>query len=335
VLSGKATIAIGRRFSATNFWREAKQQKATAMGYVGEICRYLINQPKSLQDRNHNVKKMIGNGLRPAIWKDFKLRFGIDQVVELYGSSEGNIGFTNLLNFDNTVGFSPVNFALVKYDKETGEPLRNARGFMEKVARHGTGLMIGRIDELTPFDGYTSDENSEKVILRNVFEKGDAWFNSGDLLRDLGFHHAQFVDRLGDTFRWKGENVSTTELEGVVSSYQDVSECVAYGVEIPNTNGKAGMVTITLVDDTELDGGKFKRYLTEKLPHYAVPIFVRVTQSFATTGTFKYQKTDLKKQAYNPALTNDPLWILLPGETSYQPLTDKIYNALQLEKYRY
>jgi citronellyl-CoA synthetase len=336
VLAGPATLAMGRRFSATHFWQEANGYGATVMAYVGELCRYLINAPVSTYEKNNTITKMVGNGLRPAIWQPFKERFGVDEVMELYGSSEGNVGFTNMFNFDNTVGFSPVNYVLVEYDKDTGEPLRNAQGFMTKVGKHGTGLMIGLIDERTPFDGYTNKENSEKAILRNVFKTGDAYFNSGDLLRDLGFNHAQFVDRLGDTFRWKGENVSTTELEGVVSSHDMISECAVYGVEIPKTNGKAGMATLSLADGvTELDGRALYNYLVAELPHYAMPVFLRVTNSLATTGTFKYQKADLKKQGFNIEEIEEPLWVLLPGDIQYQPLTLAIYNGIQDSEYRY
>ncbi len=334
-LAGTSTLAMARRFSASKFWDDVRRFDATSMAYVGEICRYLMNNPPSPEDRNNRVTKMIGNGLRPAIWRDFKKRFDVKRVMELYGASEGNIGFTNILNFDNTVGFSPVKYELVKYDKETGAPIRNRKGFMEKVGRHGVGLMLGRIDEKTPFDGYTSEEKSEAVILRDVFKKGDAWFNSGDILRDLGFNHAQFVDRLGDTFRWKGENVSTTELEGVVADHPAISESVAFGVEIPNTNGKAGMVVVTQAEQQTLDGQELYEFLAGQLPSYAIPLFVRITDSLAVTGTFKYQKSDLKAAGFNPDKTEDDVWVLLPGETAYQPMTLEIYQDIRSGVYRY
>ena len=335
-LAGPATLAIGRRFSASKFWQEASSYGATAIAYVGELCRYLINAPETSYEKTNKVKKMIGNGLRPAIWKPFKERFGVSEVLELYGSSEGNVAFTNVFNFDNTVGFSPINYVLVEYDKDSGEPLRNAKGFMQKAGKHGVGLLLGLIDDKSPFDGYTNKANSEKAIVRDVFKAGDAYFNTGDILRDLGFNHAQFVDRLGDTFRWKGENVSTTELEGVVADQDSISECAVYGVEIPGTNGKAGMVALSLAEGTkELDGKAMYNYLSEQLPHYALPVFLRETQQLATTGTFKYQKSDLKKQGFDLAQVDDPMWVLLPGEISYQLLTDAIHADIKAQKYRY
>ncbi len=216
VMAGGSAIALRRKFSASAFWDDVRHYHATTFGYVGELCRYLLNQPPSEQDRNHNLTKMIGNGLRPSIWKEFKGRFGIETVAELYASSEGNIGFSNFFNMDNTVGFSTAPYKLVKFHDGTRDPVRDEKGFMQEVAKGQPGLLIGKITEKWSFEGYTQKDATEKSILRNAFKKGDAWFNTGDVLKEIGCGHLQFVDRMGDTFRWKGENVSTTEVENII-----------------------------------------------------------------------------------------------------------------------
>ncbi len=246
VIAGEGGLSIARKFSASRFWDDVRKHNCTAFGYVGELCRYLNEQPEKPNDADNPVHTIVGNGLRPSIWKQFKARFGIERVVELYASSEGNVAFTNVFNFDNTVGFSPVSYAIVKYDKEADEPVRDKNGHMIKVGKGESGLMLGEITDKTPFDGYTDPEKTEKAIFRDVFKKGDAWFNTGDMMRDIGFRHAQFVDRLGDTFRWKGENVSTTEVEQILDGFEQIVESVVYGVEIPGTNGRAGMAELRL-----------------------------------------------------------------------------------------
>ncbi|MAR92213.1 MAG: long-chain-acyl-CoA synthetase [Pseudomonadota bacterium] len=336
-IAGASGFAIRRKFSATNFWRDVRKYNATAIGYVGELCRYLLDQPVRSDDANNPVRKMIGNGLRPNVWMPFKQRFGIEDIIELYAASDGNIGFTNIFNFDNTVGFSPMSWALVEYDKEKEEPVRGPDGFMRKVSKGGQGLLIAEINDKAPLDGYTDPEKTKKVVLTDVFEKGDRWFNTGDMLRDIGFGHTQFVDRLGDTFRWKGENVSTTEVENIVSGYSQLSEAVVYGVEIPNTNGRAGMAAITpAVPPEELDFKDLARYLNANLPPYAVPLFVRIKQQMDTTGTFKYQKSHLKEEGFDPAKTHgEPVYALLPGSDTYTLMDDATLAAIHSGEYRY
>ena len=171
------------------------------------------------------------------MWNDFKTRFGIEKVIEYYGSSEGNVGFVNALNFENTVGYSPAPYAIVKCDPETAVPFLDSKGCMTRCSIGEPGLMIGRITREWPFVGYTDEAKSQQAILHNVFERGDRWYNSGDLMLNIGCKHAQFVDRLGDTYRWKGENVSTAEIENLANQLSMVQESVAYGVEVPFTNG--------------------------------------------------------------------------------------------------
>ena len=236
-ISGASGFAIRRKFSASQFWNDVRKYRATTLGYVGELCRYLVDQPPSADDSQHGVTKMIGNGLRPGAWGEFKTRFGVNHICELYAASDGNIGFTNILNFDNTVGFSLMSWELTAYDHDSGAPIRDASGYMRKVAKGEQGLLLAKIDDKAPLDGYTDPQKTAKVVLHDVFKKGDHYFNTGDLLRNIGFGHAQFVDRLGDTYRWKGENVSTTEVENILLQHPQIAEAVAYGVEIHNTNG--------------------------------------------------------------------------------------------------
>ena len=338
VIAGSATLAVRRKYSTSAFWKDVQKFNASAIGYVGELCRYLIDAPTTELDRAHRVTKMIGNGMRPNIWGKFKERFGVQEVLELYASSEGNVGFSNIFNFDNTVGFSPTPYAIVEFDKEKNELVRDKKGHCKKVKTGEVGLLIGKITSRSPFDGYTDPEKNKSVILKDVFTKGDSYFNTGDLVRDIGFRHAQFVDRLGDTFRWKGENVSTTEVENMVCEYDKIAEAVVYGVEIPNTNGRAGMAAITLVDGEELNEADLSAMVNvfkKCLPSYAIPVFLRVQAKVETTGTFKYQKNKLKEDAFNPAKTSERLLVLLPGATAYCDVNAEIFNNIQNYQYRF
>lgn len=338
VIAGGAALAIRRKYSTSSFWTDVKKFDASAIGYVGELCRYLMDAPESEHDRAHRVTKMIGNGMRPNIWNKFKQRFGISEILELYASSEGNVGFSNVFNFDNTVGFSPTPYAIVQFDKEKNQAIRNDKGYCIKVKKGEVGLLIGKITRRSPFDGYTDPEKNREVVMKDVFHRGDAYFITGDLVRDIGFRHAQFVDRLGDTFRWKGENVSTTEVENICSDYDKIVEAVVYGVEIPNTNGRAGMAAITLHEGhalTERDLCDMYSAFKQDLPAYAIPVFLRVQQQVETTGTFKYQKNKLKEQAFNPEKTSDKLYVLLPGSSAYCEVNDEIFANIQAYKYRF
>ncbi|MEJ5060945.1 MULTISPECIES: long-chain-acyl-CoA synthetase [unclassified Pseudomonas] len=336
-ISGASGFAIRRKFSASQFWSDVRKYRATTLGYVGELCRYLIDQPPSAEDNQHHVNKMIGNGLRPGAWSEFKTRFGVNHICELYAASDGNIGFTNILNFDNTVGFSLMSWELAAYDHDSGAPLRQANGFMRKVGKGEQGLLLAKIDDKAPLDGYTDPEKTAKVVLHDVFVNGDRYFNTGDLLRNIGFGHAQFVDRLGDTYRWKGENVSTTEVENILLQHPHISEAVAYGVEIRNTNGRAGMAAITPAESlATLDFSELLAFARQHMPAYAVPLFLRVKVKMETTGTFKYQKTRLKDEGFDPDRTgDDPIYAWLPGSETYVQVTDQVLIDIRSGKYRY
>ena len=333
VLAGGSSLVMKRRFSASTFWDEIRYYGATTFGYVGELCRYLLNQPPSTQDRNHPLRKMIGNGLRPSIWDEFKERFGIEQIAELYASSEGNIGFMNILNLDRTVGTSTAPYKLVRISEGTKEPVQDDRGRLKEVRKGDAGLLIGRITQKWQFEGYTRREDTEKSIIRDAFRKGDAWFNTGDIMRDIGCRHLQFVDRTGDTFRWKSENVSTTEVENIIDGFGGFAEAIVCGVEIPGHDGKAGMATLVPREETpDLDA--FHRYLKKNLPPYAIPVFLRLTEAVEKTGTFKYRKTDLQKQAYYPE-GDDRVFAILSGAQSYREIDKETARAIEQGEYSF
>ncbi len=331
VLGAGACLALGRRFSASRFWDDIRQSDATAFCYIGELCRYLFNQPAKGDDRQHRVHSIIGNGLRPELWEPFQRRFGIANVSEFYGASESNLAFVNGFNLQRTAGFCPMPFAVVEFDNEVEQPTRHADGHLRKVATGGTGLLITEVTERTPFDGYTDPKASEAKLLRDVFTPGDCWFNTGDLVRDQGFRHIQFVDRVGDTFRWKGENVATTEVEAALSSFTGIEQAVVYGVSVPGAEGRAGMAALTLRGT--LDGGALARHLAECLPVYAIPLFLRLRDDQTTTATFKYRKVELKREAFDPEQVSDPLWIRWTSE-AYVPMTAEHLAKVQSGEWR-
>lgn len=333
-LTAGASMILRRRFSASKFWDDVRRYRATSFCYIGELCRYLMNQPPRPDDSDNPVHKIVGNGLRPDIWKQFKERFGIDEVYEFYGASEANIAFVNVFNFDCTVGFCPAPYALVEYDIDADEPVRGPDGFMRRVGRGEVGLLIGEVSERYAFDGYTDQSASENKLLRDVFKPGDTWFNSGDLLEDQGFRHAQFVDRVGDTFRWKGENVSTNEVAEVVNGHPQVDESTVYGVQIPGTDGRCGMAAlVTNVPPDQLDLASLHRRIAAELPAYARPLFLRVREALEITGTFKQKKGDLKREAYDPSQVAEPLFVLRDG--GYESLTKELYQQIQAADVRF
>ncbi|MGD9517297.1 long-chain-acyl-CoA synthetase, partial [Mycolicibacterium sp.] len=332
VINSGATLALGKSFSASRFWDDVIRYDATAFVYIGEICTYLLNQPEKPTDRRHKVRVICGNGLRPAIWDAFTERFGIKRVCEFYAASEGNTAFVNVLNIDKTTGICPTPIAFVEYDENTGEPVRDEQGRVRRVKKGEPGLLLSKVSNYQPFDGYTDKKESEKKLVRDAFKEGDVWFNTGDLMRAQGLGHAAFTDRLGDTFRWKGENVATTEVEAAVSTHHQIEECTVFGVEVPDTGGRAGMVAIQLKEGHELDGQSLAKAVFEKLPSYAVPLFVRVVQELAHTSTFKSQKGDLRKEGYggssgeggdDDVKIDDPLYVLSGREEGYVPFYDE------------
>jgi citronellyl-CoA synthetase len=322
-----ACMFIRRKFSGSNFLTEVREHGATCFIYIGELCRYLLNVPEREDDHRNPLKSMMGNGLRPDVWHEFKARYGIKRIAEFYGSSEGNVAFINMLNKDCTVGTTSIPLALVKYDVDADEIVRDENGHCIRVAAGEPGLLLGKITKQTVFEGYTSKEDTEKKILRDAFEKGDAWFNTGDLMKtidvgfSLGLPHYQFVDRIGDTFRWKSENVSTNEVGEILNGHPQVNFCNVYGVEIPKADGRAGMAALVLEDGIDtLDVQSFSAYVKEHLPAYAQPVFLRIQRELDTTGTFKLVKSELRKQGYDLTQVKDPIYVLKPRSDTYEPL---------------
>ncbi|MFC8044311.1 long-chain-acyl-CoA synthetase [Nocardia sp. NPDC057353] len=321
VLAAGATLALGRNFSVSRFWDEVIRERATAFVYIGELCRYLLNQPERPQDRGHRVRIAVGNGLRPELWDDFQRRFRVGRIVEFYGASEGNIAFVNGFGVPRTAGFGPLPYAVVEYDEEAGKPRRGRDGKLRRVRSGEAGLLLAKVTRLTPFDGYTDPKAGEAKLVRDGFRRGDVWFDTGDLVRDQGWFHIAFVDRVGDTFRWKGENVATTEVEGALSAAPELAQAVVYGVEVPGADGKAGMAAVVLRPDAEFDGAALARLVYDRLPAYARPLFVRVVDELEQTSTFKSRKVELRKQGFDPEVAGE-LYVLDGREAGYVPFRD-------------
>ena len=325
-----------RKFSGSNFLYEVREHRATCFIYIGELCRYLLNVPAQPDDHNTPLTRMMGNGLRPDVWHEFKNRFGVERIAEFYGSSEGNVAFINMLNKDCTVGSTSVPIALVKYDVDADEIVSDENGHCVLVADGEPGLLLGKITEKTSFEGYTSKEETEKKILRDIFKTGDAWFNTGDLMKtvdvgfSLGLPHFQFVDRVGDTFRWKSENVSTNEVGEIINAHTQIDFCNVYGVEIPKADGRAGMASLVLTEGLDtLDIESFSNHVNEHLPAYARPVFLRIQSEMDTTGTFKMVKGELRKEGYDLDQVNDLIFVLKPRSDTYVRLTEDFAAILK------
>lgn len=330
-----ATAIVRRKFSASAFWDEAASEGATCIVYIGELCRYLLNSPPHPKERAHRIRTGFGNGLRPEVWQAFLDRFNIPHLCEFYGSTEGNVSF---LNFDGKVGAVGripgwlksqfANIAFVKFDIETEQPVRGPDGLCVKADVDEAGEALGLIgdDVRQRFEGYNDQKATEKKLLRDVFTKGDLWFRTGDLLRMDKDGYIYFVDRIGDTYRWKGENVSTNEVGEALSRVAGIKTANVYGVPIPGTDGKAGMAAITT--EGEVDFAALYKSLASMLPSYAVPIFIRVQPEAETTGTFKYRKVELVAEGFDPDKVDEPLWMFDPEEAAYVPMTQGRYDRL-------
>ena len=334
-----ASIFLRRTFSASNFWPEVQKYQTNCFVYVGELCRYLVDQAESAAEKNNPLKKMMGNGLRPDVWDQFRDRFGVKRICELYGASEGNFSFLNVLNKDKTIGAALSPVALVQYDLENDSIVRDGDGHCIEVPLGEAGLLLGKITPETEFEGYTSQAATTSKIVKNVQADGDCWFNSGDLVRqiDVGFamgmKHFQFVDRTGDTFRWRAENVSTNEVAEVLNSHPQITMANVYGVEVPGVEGRAGMVAFQLErrDEAvaELDIHAFQSMVEKELPGYAQPVFIRILQSVTTTATFKLQKNQLREEAYHLDRVNgDTIYVRKPRSDTYELLEVAFYRQI-------
>ena len=331
---GAATF-IRRKFSASAFWKEAKQFNTTAFVYVGELCRYLSFQDPSEEEKDNPISSMVGNGLRPDLWDCFRNRFNVERIVEIYGASEGNALFMNLLNKDETIGMTNARVALFEYDVAEDKLVKDTESKFIEVGEGQPGLLLVEIGPDAIYNGYTDKKASEEKVISNVFEEGDRWFNTGDLVKtmDVGFSlgrtHYQFVDRVGDTFRWKSENVSTNEVAEILNAFDQVNMANVFGVKVPQSEGRAGMVAFNCnLDDFKWD--EFAEFVSVKLPSYAQPVFVRIIEELETTGTFKLKKNDLREEAYHlDKVKGDKVYIKKPGENIYSLLDEDYYNVIQ------
>lgn len=334
VLVNGGSVLIRPHFSAGHFWDDVAGGNCTLFQYIGELCRYLVNSPPHPRETDHRLRLCCGNGLRPDIWQSFQQRFHIPQILEFYAATEASFSLYNCEGMPGAIGRIPgflahrFPVALVELDRDTSEPLRNADGFCVRCPVGESGEAIGEISTGSGrFEGYTDDNASEKKVLRNVFTVGDAWFRTGDLMRKdkRGFFY--FVDRIGDTFRWKGENVSTTELAAAIAAAPGVAEAESYGVPVPGAEGRAGMAAITVAEDFDL--AVFRRHLVERLPDYARPLFLRICGAIETTATFKPKKQQLAREAYDPDLTADPIYFDDRARGAFVILDAALYDRIQ------
>lgn len=344
---GTKTV-IRKKFSASNFWTDCIKYDVTATQYIGEIARYLLTAKSIPEEKMHKIRIMFGNGLRPQIWKKFVNRFNIPNIAEFYGATEGNSNIINIENRVGSVGFIGVIFpdflierllplSVIKIDEETGEPKRGPDGLCIKTDPGEPGEFIGKIvrgDPVKDFDGYKDSEATKKKILTNVFKKGDVYFRSGDILIRDELGYLYFKDRQGDTFRWKGENVSTTEVEATASEVLNLLDAISYGVEIPNTEGRAGMIALLAKNDKDVDLKKLCEGLTDKLPSYAVPMFVRLIKEIDMTGTYKLKKNNLQKEGYDVTSLKDAVFFFDARQKMYVPLTKSLYEEINTGKVR-
>ena len=332
--AGSATF-IRRKFSASAFWKEANKYNTTAFVYVGELCRYLSFQEPIEEEKNNPISKMVGNGLRPDLWDCFRNRFGVERIIEIYGASEGNALFMNLLNKDQTIGMTNAKVGIFEYDVAEDTLVKDTDGRYVEVDEHQPGLLLVEIGPNAVYNGYTDKKASEAKVIQNVLVEGDRWFNTGDLVKtmDVGFSlgriHYQFVDRVGDTFRWKSENVSTNEVAEILNSYHEVNMANVYGVKVANSEGRAGMVAFNC-NIEKFDWLSFSDFVSKKLPSYAQPVFVRIIDELETTGTFKLKKNDLREEAFHLDKVNgDLVFVKKPGKNSYERLDNDFYQSIK------
>ncbi|XP_052077882.1 long-chain fatty acid transport protein 5-like [Mytilus californianus] len=334
------TMVLSERFSASRFFQECRQHNVTIIQYIGEMCRYLVNNPKNTIDTEHSVKAAIGNGLRKDIWSEFQNRFKIEDIIEIYGATELSFGFGNLYNAVGATGrITPLlkillPIAFIKFDSVTNQPVRNDKRRCVPVETGEPGLLIIRFDKRMPTEGYKNKEDANKKrFLYNVFKDGDKYINSGDLLYIDKDYYIFFYDRLGDTFRWKGENVSTTEVANTISELSFITDTCVYGVTVPGCEGRAGMATIHLVDFDNVEPtdemlSKIEEQCRTQLAGYAIPRFLRFTRFLDITSTFKQMKTTLKREGFDINLTIEPIYYFdIRGQT-YCKIDNDIYSNI-------
>jgi fatty-acyl-CoA synthase len=328
MLSAGGSVVLADKFSVSQFWRDIVRWDCTLFQYIGELCRYLVKAPKSEFENRHRLRLACGNGLRGDIWEAFQARFGIPRILEFYAATEGNFSLYNVEGKPGAIGRIPPLLAhrfpaaIIRLDAELGVPVRSVDGLCVACARGEVGEAIGRIGTADGgggrFEGYTDARETEKKILRDVLAKGDAWFRTGDLMKldEAGYFH--FVDRVGDTFRWKGENVATSEVNQAIADCPGVVEAATYGVEIPGADGRAGMAAI-VVDDS-FDLAELRDHLSRRLPAYACPVMIRICAALDSTETFKQKKQELMREGFDPHVVKDTLFFRDPTSVAYRPV---------------
>lgn len=334
------SMVLRRRFSASNFLADVRREHCNTFIYIGEMCRYLVNTPATESDKDNPINKCAGNGMRPDIWNAFRDRFDIPEIFEFYGASDGNTVFINSFNKDSSIGFCISPIVVAQYDANNDTIARNQQGLCIAASNGEPGLLLGEISQYTPYEGYTNKQASDLRVVKDVKKPGDQYLNMGDLIQsmDVGFtfglRHYQFVDRTGDSFRWKGENCSTNEIAETINQLPMVDISNVYGVEIPNTNGKAGMAAICfnaqLISSIEnINWEEFSAYIDRELPGFARPIFIRVQTEADTTGTHKLLKNHLKEAAFHlERVKQDKIYILKPGSKTYEELGEEFYQRI-------
>ncbi len=338
VLVRGGSVLIRDKFSAQHFWADIVDGDCTLFQYIGELCRYLLNAPENPGERAHRLRLCCGNGLRADVWEKFQQRFAVPRILEFYAATEGNFSLYNVEGKVGAIGRIPpflasrFPLALVKFDAAAAGPARDADGFCTRSAPNEIGEAIGRISADSSrsggeFEGYADAAETQRKILRDVFERGDAWFRTGDLMRMDASAFFYFVDRIGDTFRWKGENVATSEVAAAIAALPGIKEANVYGVHIPGTEGAAGMAAI--VADGALDLAELRQHLARALPPYARPLFLRITDRIASTGTFKHTKNDLAREGFNPAATGNAIYFDDPAKKAFVRLDGPLFERIQ------
>jgi fatty-acyl-CoA synthase len=329
-LLGGGSVAFRERFSASAFWVDVVRYDCTLFQYIGELCRYLANAPECEAEKKHRLRAAVGNGLRPEVWPAFRDRFAIPRILEFYAATESNFSLYNVEGEPGAIGRIPGFLAasqvvrLVKYDMEADAPLRGEDGLCIACGPDEPGEAIARV--LGDFDGYLDRAASEKKILRDVFKQGDAWMRSGDLMRKDARGFFYFVDRVGDTFRWKGENVATAEVAQAIAAFPGVLDVSVYGVEVPGRDGRAGMAAIVAGDAFALDG--LYAHLAGRLPAYARPLFLRRSNRLEVTETFKHRKRELAAEGFDPRRISDPVFFASSERSIYAALDLALYEKI-------
>lgn len=326
VAAAGTTLALRDGFSTSAFWSDCVRHGATVVPYIGEVCRFLLQAPPSADEHRHRVRLFYGAGLRRDVWIAFQRRFRVPEIVEYYGATEGNVALVNVEGVPGMIGRLNLGQAVVRVDPESGEPIRDAAGHVTPTAEGEPGVLIGRISALTRFDGYTDAAATEKKILRNAFGDRSDWFSTGDLVVKHAGGFVSFSDRLGDTFRWKGENVSTAEVADVLARVPGVREAIVYGVAVPGREGRAGMAALVVEPGFALE--PFAELVARELPRAARPVFVRVLDAPDLTASFKYVTTRFKREGFDPDALRDPLYAATGPDGSYEPLTRELHERI-------